>query len=728
LLKPFRALARFSSSSKGAKIVLLGWIIAVLALSFLAPSAKEYDANSTEGSVKGNTASEIAKDALNKEFPSDDGMPALLVFHRESKITNTDREKITELSEWFASDDKPNNVASALPYHMFPKDIQDQMYSEDETTFIFNVAMKDGINSDEANEALDTIRDKVDAIGLDDLQFEVTGPAGISADTIALFKNADFVLMIATVGLIFIILIIIYRSPLLAIMPLLIAGIVYGVVDRLLGMAGKNEWFPVDGSAVSIMLVLLFAVLTDYSLFVFSRYREELRKRESKYESMDEAIYHVSEPIFFSGGTVLLAMLTLFTTIFEPYHHFAPVFSMAVVVILIAGLTLIPSIFALMGRRAFWPFIPKVEAASEREKGFWYKVSRIVVKRPGVAAGVLFVILLIGVVNVTTMKFNFNLMGSFPEDISSRKGFDILAEHYPPGQLAPVDVILQSNEKIELDEAFFERINTLNEQIQSRNGIDRVSPIISNAVAAGEEELPQGFLAEEERAIKLQVTLDSNPYETEALRTVEQLRSDAENLLEDSGLSTDGFQLHFAGQTAEQLDVEQMNKRDMIVLFSFVIMLLTIVLGIQTRSILLPILMMCTILLSYTASLGFGWFIFEKIMGYEAISYRLPVYTFVFMVALGIDYNIILVSRIREKAKELPWREAVGEGLALTGGVISSAGLILAATFGVLMTQPLQELFLFGFTMTLGILLTTFLIAAVFLPSMLILTNKNTGK
>ncbi|HLS67429.1 MAG TPA: MMPL family transporter, partial [Pseudogracilibacillus sp.] len=282
MLKPFRALARFSSSSKGAKIVLLGWIIAVLALSFLAPSAKEYDANSTEGSVKGNTASEIAKDALNKEFPSDDGMPALLVFHRESKITNTDREKITELSEWFASDDKPNNVASALPYHMFPKDIQDQMYSEDETTFIFNVAMKDGIDSDEANEALDTIRDKVDAIGLDDLQFEVTGPAGISADTIALFKNADFVLMIATVGLIFIILIIIYRSPLLAITPLLIAGIVYGVVDRLLGLAGKNDWFPVDGSAVSIMLVLLFAVLTDYSLFVFSRYREELRKRESK--------------------------------------------------------------------------------------------------------------------------------------------------------------------------------------------------------------------------------------------------------------------------------------------------------------------------------------------------------------------------------------------------------------------------------------------------------------
>jgi len=724
MLKPFRALARFSGRSRGAKIILFSWILAVVVLSFLAPSAKEYDVNSTEGSVKGNTASEIAKEALDKEFPSDDGMPALLVFYRESKITDADREQITELSEWFASDDKPNYVASALPYHMFPEDVQDQMFSEDGTTLIFNLAMEDGIDSDQTNEALDAIRDKVVAVGLDDIQFEITGPAGISADTIALFKNADFVLMLATIGLIFIILIVIYRSPLLAITPLIIAGIVYGVVDRLLGLAGKNGWFPVDGSAVSIMLVLLFAVLTDYSLFVFSRYREELRKRESKYESMDEAIYHVSEPIFFSGGTVLLAMLTLFTTVFEPYNHFAPVFSMAVVVILIAGLTLIPSIFALMGRRAFWPFIPKVEESPERKKGFWYKVSRIVVKRPGVSAGVLLVVLLVGVVNLTTMKFNFNLMGSFPEDISSRKGFEILADHYPPGQLAPVDVLLQSDEEIELDEAFFESVNKLNEKIANYDGVDRVTPTLSDDVIAGEEDLPRNFLSEEGRAVKLQVTLDGNPYEKAALNTVESLRDEAETFLKDSGLSTKDFQLHYAGQTAEQVDVQQMNKRDMIVLFSLVIVLLTVVLGIQTRSILLPILMMFTILLSYTASLGFGWFIFEKIMGYDAISYRLPVYTFVFMVALGIDYNIILVSRIREKAKELPWREAVGEGLALTGGVISSAGLILAATFGVLMTQPLQELFLFGFTMALGILLTTFLIAAVFLPSMLILTGK----
>ena len=729
MLKPFRRLARFSGSSKGAKIVLIAWLVAVVAFSLLAPSAKEYDISSTEGSVKGDTASEIAQEAMDEEFPTDEGMPALLVFYRDGKITDTDREKITELSEWF-EEEKPDYIASALPYHMFPENVQDQMFSEDGTTLIFNATMEDGIDSDQANDALNEIRDKVESAGFDEgIEFEITGPAGISADTIALFQNADFILMIATIGLIFLILIVIYRSPLLAITPLIIAAIVYGVVDRVLGLAGKNDWFAVDGSAVSIMLVLLFAVLTDYSLFVFSRYREELRKRESKYESMDEAIYHVSEPIFFSGGTVFLAMLTLFTTVFVPYNNFAPVFSVAVVFILLAGLTLIPSIFALMGRKAFWPFIPKVEKNTVEKKGFWYKVSQLVVKRPGTLAGVLLVVLLIGVANLTTMNFNYNLMNSFPEDISSRKGFDILAENYPPGQIAPVDVILQSEKELELDEEFVRNINDLTEKFSVQKGISSVSPEkLTNDMITGEEDFPRNFLAEEERAVKLQIVLDENPYNKSALDSVSNLRDEADTFLKESGFSTDEVQLHFGGQTAEQVDVQEMNKRDMIVLFSLVIILLTIILGVQTRSVLLPVLMMFTILLSYTASLGFGWFLFEKVMGYDAISYRLPVYTFVFMVALGIDYNIILVSRIRELAETLPWREAVGEGVARTGGVISSAGLILAATFAVLMTQPLEELFLFGFTMGLGILLTTFVIATVFLPSMLILTRKKDNK
>lgn len=727
MFEPFRSLAKFSSSSKGAKIALIIWILVVVLFSIVAPSSKDYSKNSTEGSVKENMPSEIAAQILENEFPTNDGLTALLVFHREGKITDEDREKITGLSQWFVSDDKPQFIASSLPYHKFPKNIQDQMYSEDGTTLIFNLALKDGIISNEANDTLKAIREKVRSIGLDDIQFEITGPAGISADTIALFKNADLVLMLATVALIFVILIIIYRSPILAITPLMIAGIVYGVVDRILGLAGKNDWFTVDSSAVSIMLVLLFAVITDYSLFVFSRYREELRKRESKYESMQEAIFHVSEPIFFSGGTVFLAMLTLFTTVFKPYNHFAPVFSVAVVVILLAGLTLIPSIFALMGRKAFWPFFPKFDPEYQVKKGIWSKVGKLVLKRPGFYASILLIILLTGVFNATQIKFSFNLMNSFPEDISSRQGFEILADHYPAGQLAPVTVTLKADKKIDINKDFLQMVDGLKGKLADQHGISSVSPNITDDVIKGKVGLPRNFLAANGKAVKLQVILEHNPYDMESLDTVEKLRDHAETFLNDSRFSKNDYQLHFSGQTASQLDVKKMNKRDMIVLFSLVTLLLTLMIGFQTRSVLMPVLMMSTILLSYFATLGFSWWIFKQLMGYEAISYRLPVYTFIFMVALGIDYNIMLVSRIKELAKELSWKRAVGEGISLTGGVISSAGIILAATFAVLMTQPLQELFLFGFTMALGILLDTFLIRGILLPSLLILTHKQVG-
>src|SRR5699024_1452955 len=346
--------------------------------------------------------------------------------------------KIMELSEWLASEEKPSHITNTLQFHEFPAHIQEQMFSSDKTTLLFNVSLEDGIESSEAHDTLEKINDKVSVMGFDDLQFEITGPAGITADTIILFKDADVVLMLATISLIFILLILIYRSPLLALTPLIIASIVYAVVDGLLGLAGKYNLFVIEGQAVSIMLVLLFAVVTDYSLFIFSRYREELKKNASKYTSMSHAMNHVSEPIFFSGSTIFLAMLTLFATIFEPYNHFAPVFSLAIVVILIAGLTLIPSVFALMGRKAFWPFIPKVETTPRPKRDFWTNVGKRVKKYPGIFVGVLMVFLLIGAANVPSINYSFNLMKSFPEDISSRKGFELLEEHYHAGQLAPL--------------------------------------------------------------------------------------------------------------------------------------------------------------------------------------------------------------------------------------------------------------------------------------------------
>lgn len=715
MLKAVRRLVKYTSSQKGAKVTLALWLALVVVLGIFAPGAKEYESNSSEGSINESTDSEIAQKLFDEKFPSDDGLTALFVFNRDTGLTESDHEVIEDFSLWL-TENKPEHVSNSLPFHEFPREVQDQMYSENKTTLLFNVALEKDIDSSATHDVLNELTEEAEKIGLDGMILETTGPAGISSDTISLFKDADLVLILSTVALIFILLILIYRSPILAITPLIIAGIVYGVVDKVIGLVGKYELFVIEGQAVSIMLVLLFAVITDYSLFIFSRYREELSKEENKYTSMQEAIYHVAEPVFYSGGTVLLAMLALFATLFNPYNHFAPVFSIAIVFILIAGLTLIPALFALMGRRAFWPFIPKVNEENVKKHRFWGAVGNFVVKRPGLITVVLLLVLGLGIANVTTMKPSFNLLKSFPEDMSSRVGFELLEDNYPAGQLAPLNILLESEEEIDLNEETLTELNHIAKQISHFDGIDTVSPDF-------ESKQLDGVISEDKSTIKMQLVLDGNPYETNALNTVDELRSKGESIISSTQLTH--LTMHIQGQTADQLDVKNLNTRDMIVLFSIVIVTLTLVLGFQTKSIKLPVLMMGTIVLSYVATLGFGWFIFENFLGYDAISYRLPVYTFIFMVALGIDYNIMLVSRINElHASGLSFKESIRQAITLTGGVISSAGLILAATFAVLMTQPLQELFLFGFIMAIGILFDTFIIRGFLLPAILLLTHK----
>lgn len=723
MLKQFaKTFTQFVSSRKGAWTVLIGWMVIILVLSLATPGSKPYAINSGEGSVHNDTPSAVAQQIMDEQFPSKDGLTALLVFHDPDKISEADRNAITEMSRWLASAEKPQYVSASLPFHQLPKNVQDQMLSKDQTTMLLNVSLQKDLESDQTYDTLQQIRDHVKSLQSSGLQMEITGPAGIASDTTTLFKNADVVLMLATVVLILVILIVIYRSPLLAIMPLLISGMVYLVVDRILGLGGKLGWFVVEKQSLSIMMILLFAVLTDYCLFIIARFREELRRTESKHEAMHEALTHVAEPILFSGGTVLMAMLILFTAIFKPYNHFAPVFSIAMVIILLGGVTLIPALFTLVGRKAFWPFVPQAgtERVKTRKEGVWSRIGAFVTRKPAVTAGVLLVLLLASSANLFGMKYSFNIMKSFPADISSRQGFDMLEERFPPGQLAPVSVVLKSEHKLDVNADLIKQVAALSDRLMADGRISAISPMLTPQQANGGQ-LPDKLLSESGQAIKLQLTLEDNPYDPAALDTIAQLRKDSGSLLHESGLAPEQFSLHFAGQTAEQLDVRIMNQRDTTVLFTLITLSIAAMLAFQARSAKMAATMILTMLLSYAGTMGLGWLIFHEFLGYDSVSYRLPVYTFVFLIALGVDYNIMLVSRIREEAKKYNWMEAVKRGVSLTGGVISSAGIILAATFCVLITQPLQELFLFGILMAMGILIDTFLVRGILLPAILTL-------
>ncbi|CAH1217394.1 Apo-petrobactin exporter [Paenibacillus plantiphilus] len=726
MVRPLQKFVAFSSRPRGAAVILISWLLIIIVLSGIAPSAKPFAINSGEGSVDDRIPSAVAREMLGAAFPAIEGLPVLLVFHSaaDQPITPAVKEQIAHISSWLSSNDRPAQIVSSLPFHDMPDDAQNRLYSEDGMALILTAALSKELESSEIYNTLQQIDSYVKQTDIGSIELTMTGPAAIAADTVTLFKNADLVLLFATIGLILIILIVIYRSPLLAVIPLVIAGIVYMVVDRLLGMAAENGWFVVDKQALSIMMILLFAVLTDYCLFIFSRYREELSRIDSKYEAMQQAMRHVAEPILFSGGTVLIAMLTLIAAMFKPYHYFAPVFSVAMCVMLLAGLTLIPAVFAILGRRSFWPFPPKL-SLDEGPQGnkLWRRTGAFVTRKPGMTAGILLLVLTLAAVNAGAIQYSFNMMKSFPEDIASRQGFDILEQKYPPGQLAPVSIILQSSEQLVADKPFMEQLASLVKQLESAEGVAAITPQLAQG-PEGEAVLPDSAISKDKQAVLLQAVLTMNPYDEAALDIVQTWLDDSAELLKNSGMDSARFSLHLAGGTAEQVDVRAMNLRDTLMIIALMTLFITIMLAMQSRSILLSLWMILTILLSYAATLGLSWLVFHGILGYESISYRLPLYCFVFLVALGVDYNIMLVSRIREEAREYSWKAAVERGVAATGGVISSAGIILAATFGVLMTQPLQELYLFGFMMALGILIDTFIVRGMLLPSILVLASK----
>ena len=529
----------------------------------------------------------------------------------------------------------------------------------------------------------------------------VTGPAGIAVDTLNLFSRADIVLLLSTVGIVLILLIVIYRSPLLALIPLLATAFVYLVVNQTLGLMGKAG-LVMSNQTLSIMTILLFAAVIDYSLFVFSRFREELKHYESKYEAMKMAMRETGTPVFFAGGTVLAAMLVLFFAQFGEYRNFAPTFGTTMVIIMLASITLIPALFTLFGRKSFWPKIPLVGDETVQKHSIWSKIGRFVTRKPGLSASVIGIFLLICASNMLNMTFEFDTMKSFPDDMESRQGYEIIEEKFHKGDLAPTTVLFESE-------------NALTAQDQE-NLISALSEqdLVYNVRANG--------MTDDQKVINLSLTFDESPYAVETMDALEKMREDASTILADSQLEGE---LHFAGETATKVDDRSVNNRDLVVIVILETLLIFILLIALTKSFKMPIYMMGTILLSFLAALGLGMFLSSIFFDISTISNRVPLYSFVFLVALGIDYNIILISRYQEERKKHSVREAVEIAVANTGGVISSAGIILAATFSVLMTQPIELLFVFGFIVAVGILLDTFLIRGILLPALIVMLEKD---
>lgn len=698
LLQP---LTDWASTKRGMWITIIVWLVLMIGLS-AGPKLSDYKVTNFQ-SLPNEAQSIMANEKLEQYFPNAQGTPGILVFHNENGEINLDEVKVIMdaiLAADVAGIDEIVNIADLPPQAL------ETFKSEDQSTMIIPMTIDAAADSRQIGETVDKVAEigNQAAQGAKDTLFRITGPAGIAGDTLKLFEQADFVLILATIGIILVLLIVIYRSPLLALIPLLATAIVYQVTNQVVGIMGAGG-LEINNSTASIMSILLFAAVIDYSLFVFSRFREELNHHDSKYDAVKQAMRATGAPVFLAGGTVFAAMLVLFFASFRDYQNFAPIFGTTMVIIMLASVTLLPALFTLFGRKAFWPKVPKFGESKEVKHGFWGPLAKLVVNRPGLSGGLVGIIMLVTALNVFNVNFEFDTVKSFPKDLPSREGYEIVEAQYDKGELAPTSILVTSDQTISK-----EQIEALSSKMRNQEGVASVRLVDAT---------------EDSKALKYSMTLNVNPYSVEAIDLVKELRNGSDDLLADVNLSGE---IYYGGVTAKLVDERDVNNRDIRVIVILETLLILVLLFVLTKSVRMSAYMMATILISFVSALGLGVFLIDVLFGYDAVSTRVPVYAFIFLVALGIDYNIILVSRFLEERKSRKIKEALEVAIRNTGGVISSAGLILAATFAALMTMPIADLFVFGFIVAIGILMDTFLVRGMLLPAVILFFEKDKGK
>ncbi len=696
-------------------LTIVIWIGLIGILSYVWPQVNDRETSDNQ-LLPDDAMSVEANDIANQQFSDDIGTPLLLVWHRNEGLQTSDFEKIQELYKGLI--DAPLEKQTFVPpIQNAPAAALASSASEDGVALITPVFFDEDASTKELQTALDQLEATIkkqfsndvlkEELAGSGLHVRFSGPVGIQTDAVSLFSNADITLLIATVLLVFVLLILLYRSPILALVPLVAVGIAYGLISPLLGFLADKGWIVVDGQAISIMTVLLFGAGTDYCLFLISRYRDELRYEKDKYVALQRAISGTGGAIMMSSITTVLGLLSLGLAYYASYDRFAVPFSLSIFIMGIAALTLLPAILALLGRFAFIPFIPRTEEmiqGIERKKGkkmrrpkpshrFGRKLGTVVTEKPWLII-VMTTIILGGLAAfVPKMQFTYGLLESFPEDMPSREGFTLIADHYPPGEIAPVKIIVDTGgQNVSLVEALEQH------------------PYVEEVEGPNEG-------AENKNLKEWTVTLSINPYATEAVNSIPEFRHIAMDALKDSGVSDVGEAVWIGGETATLYDTEEITSRDQAIIIPVLLVIIAVLLFVYLKSIVAMLYLLATVLLSYFSALGLGWIVLHHIFGVAEIQGLIPLYAFVFLVVLGEDYNIFLVSSIWRKRKEMPLKQAISESVGETGSVISSAGLILAGTFSVLAVLPLQVLVHFGTITAIGILLDTFFVRPLLVPA-----------
>ncbi|CUR62295.1 MMPL domain protein [metagenome] len=657
------AAARVITGRRTAWLVaLIPLLLAVLAIGFVPEG--EHDVRATDTLPKGADSTLAVE--LAEQLPDDEGMVALVLWTADGELSKDQVGAVTE------------QAASLLPQGEQPQG-PPLVVADDKTAALAVVPVVSSSNTDNIDK-VEELRDQLRADAPDGLDVQVTGPAAIQADIGQVFDGADIRLLGATAAVVALLLIITYRSPVLWLVPLTVVAI----ADRFAAITATNVLEVVglawDESTVGILSVLVFGAGTDYALLLISRYRDELKTTDSRHEAMAHALSRTTEAVLSSATTVVLGLLTLLLSAIPTTRGLGVACAVGVVIAATFALVVLPAALVLFGRWVFWPRVPHVgDAVLVDSQSIWRRVGNAVAARPrtfvvGTVAAL--AVLATGTLSISTGLDPADQFLQEPEAITAAQR---LAESFPAGTTDPVQVITRSNPDDVL--AAVEEVDgTTSARITSRG--DGVAGI--------------------------DVVPDAEPGSAAAERVVSDIRAAV----------ADFDDTHVGGGDAEAVDEQDYAASDRLTILPLILLLVLGALVLLLRSVLAPILLVATVVATYAASMGASWWLFRSVFDFAAMDSGVPLLAFLFLVALGVDYNIFLVTRAREEAREHGTRTGMLRALTATGGVITSAGILLAAVFAVLGVLPLVVLAQLGAIIFVGVLLDTLVVRTVLVPAL----------
>ncbi|WP_246002537.1 MMPL family transporter [Allorhizocola rhizosphaerae] len=613
---------------------------------------------------------------LNKRFVDREVTPTLLIYGRESGLTDADKATIAGHVEEISAHFGQTLVLAGAP------DISDDGKAA-QILLLF-----DGTDSKKIAVHIDWLREHIRPGG--GLEAHVGGVGGIMTDLMKVFESIDGLLLGVTVGIILLILLVVYRSPLLPLVVLFCAGLAYTLANGVVYLLAREGVIDVSGQSQAILNVLVLGAATDYAMLLVSRFREELRGTRSRFDAIRVALRASFEPILASGATVILGLMCLLVSDLSSNKGLGPVGAIGIAASLAVSLTLLPAVLALCGRVLFWPFRPLHGSPTKEESGIWARVARLVGKRARIVWIATMLFLLAGVAGLSRLDADgIPQIESFTTRTDSVAAQELINAHFPGGIGSPAEVVVGQDK---LDETL--RI------VGQTEGVASAVPYTGSFIPNQPPKVVDGL-------VRIDATLNDPADSDAAIETVKRLRANVHPLDAKVG-----------GFTAINHDVQSTSQRDRTVIIPLVLAVIFLILTVLLRSLIAPLVLIATVVLSYLATLGISGYVFTDLLGMPGADSSYPLFAFVFLVALGVDYNIFLMTRVREEAGKLGHFSGTLKGLSVTGGVITSAGIVLAATFAALAVLPIVFVAQIAFAVAFGVLLDTLVVRSLLVPAL----------